>query len=97
MVLITKNDVVVQKSHNLRGIISRSNRIPVRSVGVSENSFGQAVLAVCWADGSRVFTEFADYRVLKSWVSKRKSFQGANLIVNGIEHGKVTRNNPLGL
>lgn len=93
-VLITKNDVVIQKSRNLRGIIERSGRIPVRSVGVSENTFGQAVLSVCWADGSRVFTEFADYRVLRMWVSRRRGFQGANLVVCGIESGKVTRNNP---
>lgn len=93
-VLITKDDVVVQRSRNLRGIISRSARIPVRSVGISENSFKQAVLSVCWDDGSRAFVEFADYRVLRMWVSARRSFQGANLIVCGIEHGKVTRNNP---
>lgn len=94
MVLIVKDNVVVQRSRNLRGIISRSNRIAVRSVGVSENALGTAVLLVCWSDGSRVVTAFADYRVLKAWVSKRQSFQGAALFVNGIEHGKVTRNNP---
>lgn len=93
-VIITKDDVEVQRSRNLRGIIERSGRIPVRSVGISENAFRQAVLAVCWDDGSRVFTEFASYRVLRMWVSGRNSFQGANLIVNGIEAGKVTRNNP---
>ena len=94
MILITKDNVVVQRSHNLRGIIARSGRISVRSVEISENIYKHACLAVCWADGSRVFTEFADYRVLKSWVSGRRSFQGANLIVCGIQHGKVTRNNP---
>lgn len=93
-VIITKDDVEVQRSRNLRGVISRSARIEVRSVGISENTFGEAILAVCWADGSRTFVQFADYRVLKSWVSGRRSFQGANLIVCGIEAGKVTRNNP---
>ena len=93
-VLITKDDVVIQKSRNLRGIISRSGRIPVRSVGISENIFKQATLSVCWEDGSRTFVNFADYRVLRIWVSARRSFQSAALFVNGLRLGKVTRNNP---
>lgn len=75
MIAIYKNGRVVQSSANLRGIISRSNKIPVSRVDVFKESSGEGgSLGVTWSDDSHTIARFASFAVLQSWVKNRRNF-----------------------
>jgi hypothetical protein len=87
---------VVQRSANLRGIVTRAGKVGVERADVfGPNKQGGGTLGVTFLDGSTVLTDFADYKVLTQWVKERRQFRGVVKIaerVNPAKRGKAKRN-----
>lgn len=81
--VVKQSGEVVARSRNLRGIIDYARRSPVVRVDAephTENAFN-GFLAVHYADGATACALFADARVMREWVAKRRIFKGAKVYV----------------
>ncbi len=67
---IKKDGEVVQRSRNLRGLISRASKVGVDSVSVFRSE-GGAYVSVFFKDGSECRTNFADFTVARDFFRKR--------------------------
>ncbi len=78
---------VVARGKNLGCILRYATKHGVAKVGVAAHNWpdinGGGELLVEFGDGACVATDFADYRVLVDFVSRRSSWRGAELALNG--------------
>jgi hypothetical protein len=70
MIEIRLNGETVQRSKNLRGIITRAHKIGVRFVAVQAIP-GGADVDVSFCDDSACRTQFADFGVALNWFGRR--------------------------
>ena len=78
MVLIHKNNQVVSRSSNLRGILRYAGKHGVKSADAFSLHDGDKIpagrLVVMFDDGAWAITDFASYTVLVDWIEARKSW-----------------------
>lgn len=92
METIFLNGKLVKSSRNLRGVrdYARFNSIDTIEINSLPNG---AELLIEFDNRARYITVFADFSVLKDWIRKWKSAEGAKLQVNGKAVGTVGKTN----
>jgi hypothetical protein len=70
MLEIIKDDKVVQRSKNLRGLLERAHKIGVAKAAVIRSGNGANVY-VTFSDGSECWTSFADFTIARDFFRKR--------------------------
>ena len=98
MVTIHDSDnKAIRKSRNLRGLLDYAREHSICRLSIyerNEETETSAYIYVGFTNGAWCCVNFADYRVLRMWVSARRVLRGAPLTVNGIASGEVTKDNP---
>lgn len=87
---------IIGRSRNLRNILDRSRDVGVASV-VIRGPFregGAGNLTVYFLDGTRGYSRFESWDVMRDWVRTRKNFQGAQLFNFEGCQGEITRDHP---
>ena len=92
--ILDKNDCVIRTSKNLRCLISHMYKNAVKCVGVCNYKNGNALLSVFFANGDACHTTFASGDVLLDFIRGRRGMQGAELEIDNINCGIVSRKNP---
>lgn len=89
----TKGDVI-SRSHNERGIRRKCAKERAKVVAVDVIAGGEGKLMILFANGDSYENNWADFEVLRNAMRNWRSLYGAPLLMNGIECGKVSRDNP---
>jgi hypothetical protein len=89
-----KNNKVVSRSNNLRGIRAYARKAPVLHIYIHAKSDGGS-LKVVYYDGADVITHFASFVVLQDWFRRWRAAHGALLSVNGKPERTVSNRNPV--
>lgn len=74
--IILKDDRVVSRSRNLRGILDYHTKVGVKNAVAWESDKS---LEVEFYDGAYTRVEFADFSVLVSWLMARRSWNGRSV------------------
>lgn len=67
----------IKQSRSLRLISDYSRSIPVERVDLYEDA---RLLGVTWVNGAFILAPFADARVMRQWVEKRRCFKGVRVV-----------------
>jgi hypothetical protein len=73
---------IVSTSRNLRGILGFSRTHVVERIDIWPGAAGGAQLGITWMDGASCITDFASFTLCKDWVSRRRVFFGAQVVVH---------------
>jgi hypothetical protein len=79
---IIKAGQVVSRSKNLRGLLTYNRRAHVVRVEIKRDDSNpfNGRLFVTYADGATCSAFFSDFRVLVSWVERRRIFKNAEMV-----------------
>ena len=83
----------VKRSKNLRGFLEYARKHPVKLIAIRRLTQGEGYLYVRFENEANYITTFADFRVLKQWISERRNLRGARLVIDGLEVGPVSAKN----
>lgn len=61
----------VQRSKNLRGLIARAGKVGVNRAALHRGEHGSGLVYVNFADGSELWTTFADFTVARAFLRSR--------------------------
>ncbi len=94
METIFLNGKLAKSSRNLRGVRDYARFNSIDTIAINQLPTGGGELLVGFDNWAKYSTVFADFSILKNWIRKWKSADGAKLLVNGKAAGTVGKGNP---
>lgn len=91
--ILDKNDCVIHTSKNLRGLISYMHNNSPRLVLASQNKDDGGSICVFFQNDDVCYTTFASFKVMLEWIKNRRGMQGAELEIDDIHCGTVSKDN----
>ncbi len=85
---------VVSQSRNLRGIRAYVGKHIIKTLDVSRVGNDEGLLSILFENGDSYQCPFASFDVLCMVVRSWRNVHGAPILVNGVECGKASKNNP---
>lgn len=71
--IFDRENNVIGRSKNLRGILNRSRKHVVTRITLGHMGGSQGQLGITWRDGSFALADFADYEVMRRFVTARRT------------------------